>query len=415
MSLLVSILQPVMSSSTLDPLPETLRRGLHAVALFGLLSLTTTVTLFFCLTYRLLTWYRKGHLKNGANQFFILIYNLLIADIQQAIAFTLTTVYIVNDKIVVGTSTCSANGWFVSVGDLASGVSILGIAVHTFLTVVKGQVINDRLFYTLLACAWSFVYIMAVFTVTLHPHAYARAGAWCWIDQKYDKARLWLHYFWIFACMLATVIVYALIYLSINIRSGTRTMQETQPIGTKRAARYMIIYPAVYVACTLPLAGGRMAAMTGIQIPFWYYCLAGAAITSCGWLDVLLYTFTRRAFIFSKEPPSKECLGLHTFGWYDGSNFYGTTTTIEGPLTRANDYSCCYAAQNHRSIWLLMKKTKRCSDEQYFASPAAGVITTKTTVEVASGPLNDCSRIDYDALIVDKDRITPHEGPEIYG
>lgn len=36
----------------------------------------------------------------------------------------------------------------------------------------------------------------------------------------------------------------------------------------KRAAKYMVIYPVVYVVCTLPLAGGRMAGMTGIVVPY---------------------------------------------------------------------------------------------------------------------------------------------------
>lgn len=378
-----------MSSNTLDPLPTLLRHGLYAVAFCGLLSLTTTTVLFSWLTYRLLTWYRRGQISNGANQFLILIYNLLVADIQQAIAFSLTTTYLIKDKIQVGTTTCSANGWFVSVGDLASGVFIFGIALHTFVAVVKGHTISDRLFYVLLACAWSIIYALAILTVALRRHAYARAGAWCWIDHKYDNARLWLHYLWIFACMFGTIVIYALIYIFINTRLPLTTTDGSQPAATKRAAKHMIIYPVVYVACTLPLAGGRMAAMTGMHIPFWYYCVAGSAITSCGWLDVLLYTLTRRAFIFSKEPPSKDCLGLHTFGWYNGSSFYGTTTTIEGPLSRTKDYSFKGVARDRRSIWLLRKKRKRYSDEQYFASALEGVITTKTTVEVTSGPVPD--------------------------
>jgi hypothetical protein len=59
----------------------------------------------------------------------------------------------------------------------------------------------------------------------------------------------------------------------------------------------MIIFPVVYVCCTLPLAAGRMAAMTGMVIPYWWYCVAGAAITSNGWLDVMLYVMTRRVLV----------------------------------------------------------------------------------------------------------------------
>lgn len=61
----------------------------------------------------------------------------------------------------------------------------------------------------------------------------------------------------------------------------------------------MIIFPVVYVCCTLPLAAGRMAAMTGMVIPYWWYCVAGAAITSNGWLDVMLYVMTRRVLVRS--------------------------------------------------------------------------------------------------------------------
>lgn len=398
--------QPVASSNTLDSLPTQLRHGLPIVAICGLLSLTTTLILFSCLTYRLLTWYHRGQIRNGANQFFILVYNLVIADLQQAIAFTLTTVYVVHDKIEVDSSTCGANGWFVSVGDMASGVFILSIALHTFLAVAKNQILSDRLFYTWLAGAWSFVYLLAALTVTLHPDVYARAGAWCWIDQKYDKARLWLHYFWIFACMLGTIITYGLVYISINTKLASNTDQGHELAAMKRAAKYMIIYPGIYVVCTLPLAGGRMAAMTGVHIPYWYYCLAGAAITSCGWLDVILYIFTRRALLFSKTPPSRSEVGLHTFGWYHGSELYGTTTTIEGPLTGTKKSSVRLFADMASDVgtsWLPRKKS-RLSDEQHFAAPMDGVITTRTTVEVTSGPLRGYSGTYSDVLELDEDR-----------
>lgn len=397
--------QHVTSSGTLDPLPTSLRHGLPIVAVFGLLSLTTTLALFCCLTYRLLSWYYRGSIRDGANQFFILVYNLVIADLQQAIAFTLTTVYVVHDKIEVDSSACSANGWFVSVGDLASGVFILSIALHTFLAVAKGKTISDKLFYIWLVCAWSFVYLLAALTVTLHPDVYARAGAWCWINQKFDKARLWLHYFWIFACMFGTIVTYALVYISINTKLTSSTDEGTEIAAMKRAAKYMIIYPAIYVVCTLPLAGGRMAAMTGVQIPYWYYCLAGTAITSCGWLDVLLYIFTRRALLFRKTPPSKSNIGLHTLGWYHGSELYGTTTTIDGPLTGTKKSSVRILVDRASyvgSAWLPRKKG-RLSDEQYFATPQEGVITTRTTVEVTSGPVRGYSGTYSDVLELDED------------
>jgi hypothetical protein len=219
-------LPEVNRPTSLDPLPSVLHNGLVAVAFFGILSLIASSSLFFYLSYKLCRWYYKGHLANGANQFLLLIYNLLLADIQQAMAFGLTAIYVARDQVEVGTTTCWANGmafppypslhqanfsgWFVSTGDLASGVFILSIALHTWFAVVKGRSISNKVFYCWIFGAWVFVYAMAIATVTAHPNVYVRAGAWCWINREYESERLWLHYFWIFVCMFGTIIVYAL-------------------------------------------------------------------------------------------------------------------------------------------------------------------------------------------------------------
>jgi hypothetical protein len=64
-----------------------------------------------------------------------------------------------------------------------------------------------------------------------------------------------------------------------------------------QAARYMVLYPVIYVVLTLPLATGRMVTMAGRTLPISFYCVAGSFLTSCGWLDTLLYTLTRRVFV----------------------------------------------------------------------------------------------------------------------
>jgi hypothetical protein len=59
----------------------------------------------------------------------------------------------------------------------------------------------------------------------------------------------------------------------------------------------MVLYPAVYVLLTLPIAVGRMVAMTGQKMPEVFYVVAGSLLTSCGWIDALLYTLTRRILV----------------------------------------------------------------------------------------------------------------------
>ncbi|EXJ86100.1 hypothetical protein A1O1_06469 [Capronia coronata CBS 617.96] len=395
-------------SGTLDPLPGIVRRGLLAIAFFGTLSLVATFSLFSFLTYRLCSWYFRGQLRQGANQFLVLIYNLLLADIQQAVAFALSARFLATNKIEDGTTTCWVNGWFISTGDLASGVFILAIAIHTFFSVVRGRRVPNRVFISAIAGAWTFVYAMAIIGVAIDPNLYVRAGAWCWINHKHENLRLWLHYFWIFVCMFGTIVVYGLIYLAITSHARRHPHEiagvenGSNPAVLRRATRYMILYPVVYVICTLPLAGGRMASMTGIPVPYWWYCVAGAAISCCGWLDVLMYACTRHALIFSPDPPAADALGLDTYGWrHSGEGFWGTTTTITGPEDEVGQ------APKHDKRDLFSRSRPqsfrgRDSEEQQLASQPQheGVITARTDFEVRSGSIpqyvKDVARISRD-------------------
>ena len=51
------------------------------------------------------------------------------------------------------------------------------------------------------------------------------------------------------------------------------------------------------MALTLPLAAGRLAAMTGNTLSLSYYCVAGSMMASCGFVDVILYVTTRKALV----------------------------------------------------------------------------------------------------------------------
>jgi uncharacterized protein YggT (Ycf19 family) len=170
-------------SQTLAPLPPVLSQGLVAVSTFGFLSFFLSTSLFLFLTYRLISWRRKSGSQAPTNQFLVLIYNLVLADIQQAIAFLLNVTSLQNNALEVGTRTCWAQGWFVSTGDLASSVWIFAIAVHTFLGVVKGYKLPSVKFYSAIAVLWTFVYTMAIIGAAMHPDdLYVRAGAWVCVN-----------------------------------------------------------------------------------------------------------------------------------------------------------------------------------------------------------------------------------------
>lgn len=66
-----------------------------------------------------------------------------------------------------------------------------------------------------------------------------------------------------------------------------------------RAARLMILYPFFYILLTLPLSAGRMWSMahSSDSLPNAYQCVAGALISSSGFVDALLYTLTRQTLL----------------------------------------------------------------------------------------------------------------------
>ncbi|KAK4997110.1 hypothetical protein LTR66_003428 [Elasticomyces elasticus] len=218
--------------------------------------------------------------------------------------------------------------WFISTGDLASGIWIRTIGVHTFAAVVFNYRLPYRAFCISIAALWGFVYLCGVIgPATHHNDYYVRAGAWCWINEKYALERLLLRYLWIFCAAFGTMVIYTAIFVIIRRRIKNKYFEPLHLLQAKQAAKYMVIYPLVYTVCTLPLATSRMAVMTGFHVSLRSLLVAGAMIASNGWLDVLLYTMTRKVPIFGEERPQEIC-GLETFRTRPDQEF-GTTTVIE--------------------------------------------------------------------------------------
>lgn len=93
------------------------------------------------------------------------------------------------------------------------------------------------------------------------------------------------------------------------------TTKRLPPIP--RSARHptFLLYPIIYMLCTTPLAAGRIASMAGRDVKLAYFCYAGSMIASAGWLDVLLYSWTRRSIVFSGGAPPSQDTGLETFAF----------------------------------------------------------------------------------------------------
>lgn len=334
-------LRTMVEQITLDkdsksfPLPEHIYPWLRAVVAFGFISFFASVALLFVLIFKLVSWQIKS---KKTNQFVILIFNLLWADIQQALAFLLNVEWIRLGSLQIENPVCFAQGWLVSTGDLGSGVWCFAIGLHTFASVILDYRLKPRYFYLTIFLLWVFIVGVSSIGIALHPgNLYVRSGVWCWIRHDLNDLRLWTHYVWIFIFEFGNVLVYAVIYTMLihRIRNGYYTVEEAKRV--KSIANLMVVYPLVYVVCTIPLASARMASMSGHPPSLARLCLSGAMITSNGWLDVLLYTCTRRIMIFSDAPPSDEN-GIDTFStfWVEKSRRFGGECTVEAVAPHRN-------------------------------------------------------------------------------
>ncbi|CAG8953924.1 hypothetical protein HYFRA_00010885 [Hymenoscyphus fraxineus] len=324
-------------SGNLDPLPLDVRNGMIAMGVIGAISTASTFALLVFITYRMLFW-RKYYLRPVAtNQIFVLIYNLLLADLQQAVSFLIAFHWIAKNKLVGPSPICFAQGWLIQIGDLSSGLWVLAIAIHTFINLVLQKTIPFSMFVVAVVLVWLFCVILTIIgPITHHKNFFVPAGAWCWIGEHHETERLSLHYLWIFVSQLGSLVIYISIFFSLRTRlaqtsrsqprvsenssglqsqsfhkstaTGTTTIVTGQSQSEHfavskqrilRTARYMVVYPFAYVVLTLPLAAGRVAAMTGRRPSLVYLCVAGAMMASSGIVDVVLYIYTRKALVRS--------------------------------------------------------------------------------------------------------------------
>lgn len=92
------------------------------------------------------------------NPFPILVYHLLLADMQEAMAYGLSIHWLSEDGIFAPSSVCWAQGWFGSVSNLGASLFLSAISVTTFSTIVLGHKPSRRTLYAVVTGIWVFTY-----------------------------------------------------------------------------------------------------------------------------------------------------------------------------------------------------------------------------------------------------------------
>ena len=167
------------TSSSLDPLPQDIRHGMIAMGIIGLFSSVSTFSLFIFITWRMISWRKYYDHPIASNQIFVLIYNLLIADFQQALSFLFSFHWVSENRLVGPTNACFAQGWLIQIGDVSSGLWVLSIGIHTFVNLVLKKSIPMKAFVAWVISLWAFCLILtAVGPITHKEDFFVPAGAW---------------------------------------------------------------------------------------------------------------------------------------------------------------------------------------------------------------------------------------------
>ena len=154
----------------------TMKVGMRAVLTIATLSTLSTSGLLCFITYR--TFFCKRS-AIAINQNLLLLVNLLFGDLIQAAGILIDYHWLQIDAILAPTHACTAQGWMVNLGDVASGCFVFLIAIHTAVSVLRGQLISLKHLSIVVACCWVFCITLSSLGPAIHGRSYyAAAGFW---------------------------------------------------------------------------------------------------------------------------------------------------------------------------------------------------------------------------------------------
>jgi hypothetical protein len=128
------------------------------------------------------------------------------------------------------------------------------------------------------------------------------------------------HYAWIFMVEFTTIVIYGLVVFELRkldkrLQLATRGIYISTHSGAllRQHCAMAIVYPVAYTILTLPLAVCRMVAFNqNIHVPAIAMCSVGIIITSCGWVDSILYVLGRKSLFRNLTAPQDSAHELTT-------------------------------------------------------------------------------------------------------
>ncbi|KAI9708726.1 MAG: hypothetical protein M1820_003681 [Bogoriella megaspora] len=290
---------------SLPRLTPWILHGLKALTFFAFLSIISTVVVLGFILHRVIKFRDDQSKDISRHQPVILIINLLVADLFQALAAAISLHWIHQGSIMAPSHSCTTQGLLLQLGVVSSGLWVLAIAVVTWLRVVRRKSLGQRTFYWAVGGIWLVGIILTFAGLMAHPWFFASIGPSCWISLEYRIHSVYLLTLWVFLAELLTVGIYGFVFFRLRKQlntSGATLVATTQSEkNTTKSLRNLVLFPVVYIALTLPLCVAMALGTAGRAISETYAIIAGVLATSTGWVDCILYTFTRKQLFYSME------------------------------------------------------------------------------------------------------------------
>lgn len=155
----------LMARSEDQPLQPSDKGGFIAIGVIALMSFISSLGLLSFLTFRFIFWQRYYKRPLAENQYVVLIYNLLLVDLQQATAFLICLHWISRGSVNYPSAACVLQGWWIQIADPGSGLFVLAIALHTGVVVLRGRQLSFRMFIVAVCTLWGFIILLGLIPV----------------------------------------------------------------------------------------------------------------------------------------------------------------------------------------------------------------------------------------------------------
>ncbi|KAK0441924.1 hypothetical protein EV421DRAFT_1904510 [Armillaria borealis] len=299
------------SPTSSSPFDFGTRLGLVFVVEVASLSATAVVSLLAFICYSAVKAQSRGlHSWAVSTHIHYYFVNLLACDLIQAIGGIMDIRWIAEANVTEGPF-CTAQGIFKQLGDLGVALSIMSIAIHTFLVLVFRCYSQPKVAPLVVALIWTFLGLAVGVSLAKHhgERFYGSTTYWCWITTNYRTEQSGS------TLVLKGILLVDGYKIRLRRRSDASDVNSDidEKIGMSHSvqrsnaiAMQMLFYPAVYLVAIFPMSLVRWLSFYKIPVPFIATAFASILFSSSGILNVTLFTLTRPGLVLNRGPSNSQ-------------------------------------------------------------------------------------------------------------